>query len=162
MRSDIDLNTIYAGLLTEVYSREYEHQRHPSVRVLSEDEFVKILEQIGLVVWHGGGRGGGRTATMEAIQRSCEANPQLKRLLEQFEEDAETGVTSLLTGFYFRQHGKTEVGDKVFEFTHKSFGEYLAALRIVRAAERIADRVTAAENGDGDGWTEPRALAYWA
>ena len=40
---------------------------------------------------------------------------------------AEDGALDLLTAFYFKREG----ADDTFELTHKSFGEYFAALRLL-------------------------------
>ena len=58
----------------------------------------------------------------------------------------------LLTAFYFRQamrRGETER----FEFTHKSFGEYLAARHIVATLEELSEEGlrSAATMADADG-----------
>jgi uncharacterized protein YjbI with pentapeptide repeats len=53
-------------------------------------------------------------------------------------------------------------GDKTFEFTHKSFGEYLTACRIIRMVKKIDDMFKRHDRDPDDGWDERQALAYWA
>ncbi|MCG8419509.1 MAG: pentapeptide repeat-containing protein [Proteobacteria bacterium] len=155
---EVNLNEIYHDLLDSVYERGYEgSRRHKSVSNLSERQFVEILEEIGLASWHGGGR----TATLDQIRLYCTRSPRLAKLIDRFEKDAEAGVTSLMAAFYFRQGEADERGDRTFEFTHRSFGEYLAGRRIVRACARMVNRVTAGDEGDEDGWTESDALVHW-
>ena len=126
------LNAIYADLLEAVYERQWEGgRRHSGTGELAEKDFDRILEEIALAVWHGDGR----VATVETIHERCKSS-RLDRYLEQFQEGAKKGVTRLLTAFYFRQAGDVR-GEKTFEFTHKSFGEYLTARRLVRMLDWV-------------------------
>ncbi|MEM8639796.1 MAG: pentapeptide repeat-containing protein [Cyanobacteria bacterium P01_G01_bin.54] len=153
-----NLNTVYADLLKAVYERGYEDNRkHAALGDLSEAHFRRVLEEIALAAWHGDGR----TTTVAEIERHCESSG-LKRLLEIFEEGAKAGVTRLLAAFYFRQSGAVRNQERTFEFTHKSFGEYLTACRIVRAMERIQKQLNYRQNDMEEGWDERLALLYWA
>jgi len=107
-----------------VYERGYERQgTHMSIKgVMGKKNFVRILEEIALAAWHGDGR----TTTVSEIKQHCDGSG-LRRLLDKFEEGAEAGVTRLLMAFYFRQSGTVRNNDRTFEFTQKSFGEYLTA-----------------------------------
>ena len=151
-----NLNTVYADLLNAVYDRGYEDNKHAAIGDMGRKHFVRVLEEIALAAWHGDGR----TTTMAEIERHCE-NSGLKRLLEVFEEGAKAGVTRLLAAFYFRQSG-VQGNDRTFEFTHKSFGEYLTACRIVRAIERIQKQLDRREEDMEEGWDERQALLHWA
>ncbi|MDP1771657.1 MAG: pentapeptide repeat-containing protein [Methylobacter sp.] len=152
------LNEIYADLLKAVYKRQWDDGRqHKGMGELTEDQFLRILEEIALAIWHGDGR----TATVAYIHQRCE-NSKLTRYLEAFQEGAAQGVTRLLTAFYFRQSDKLQDGDKTFEFTHKSFGEYLTARRILRMVKRIDEEFKSHHNDPDRGWDERRALADWA
>jgi uncharacterized protein YjbI with pentapeptide repeats len=153
-----NLNTVYADLLNAVYERGYEgeNRRHTAIGDLSKDHFIRVLEEIALAAWHGDGR----TTTVEEIERHCK-NSGLQRLLEIFEEGAKAGVTRLLAAFYFRQSG-VKGSERTFEFTHKSFGEYLTACRIVRAMERIQKQLDRRQEDMEEGWDERAALLHWA
>ena len=121
------------------------------------NDFFRVLEEIGLAAWHGDGR----TTTVQEIEARCR-NSGVGILLDAFEEGARAGVTRLLAAFFFRQYGQRTSGDPTFVFTHKSFGEYLTARRIVRAVERVNRELNSrAENPDG-GWDERDALKHWA
>ncbi|MGB0560612.1 MAG: pentapeptide repeat-containing protein, partial [Spirulinaceae cyanobacterium] len=153
-----NLNTVYADLLKAVYERGYEdNRRHASLGEMSEAHFKRVLEEIALAAWHGDGR----TTTVAEIERHCESSG-LKRLLEIFEEGAKAGVTRLLAAFYFRQSGGVRNQERTFEFTHKSFGEYLTACRIVRAMERIQKQLERRKEDMEEGWDERMALLHWA
>jgi hypothetical protein len=51
---------------------------------------------------------------------------------------------------------------KTFEFTHKSFGEYLTAKRIVREVRLIHKKLKDRQNDPDEGWDEREALKRWA
>jgi uncharacterized protein YjbI with pentapeptide repeats len=63
--------------------------------------------------------------------------------------------------FFFRQHGRRETGDATFVFTHRSFGEYLAARRIVREMEKMLLQFEHSLQSEED-WDEQDALRRWA
>jgi Pentapeptide repeats (8 copies) len=153
---ELNLNDIYLDLLDAVHERGYEQRRSlaPSLSLL---EFRRVLEEIALSAWHGSGR----TTSVAEIQAHCQA-AGVSGLLERFKEGAKAGVTRVLTAFYFRQFGQTATGDPTFEFTHKSFREYLTALRIIDALELIQDEMDRRQRKPGAGWDEATALKHWA
>lgn len=152
------LNQIYSDLLKAVYERQYEgnNRIHQGTGSLDEKNFCRILEEIALAVWHGNGR----TTTVEYIQSRCQNN-NLLRYLEDFQEGAEKGVTRLLTAFYFRQSGEVK-GDKTFEFTHKSFGEYLISCRLVRMLDVVQSEWQRHEDDPDLGMDLRKILIHWA
>jgi len=156
--SNTSLNLVYQDLLEAVYERQYEgcNRRHQGTGNLSFANFCRILEEIALAIWHGDGR----TTTVDYIQTRCKQS-SLQRYLEEFQEGAERGVTRLLTAFYFRQSGEIK-GERTFEFTHKSFGEYLIACRIVRMVEKVCQQIQRHDDDPDDGWDERQALVHWA
>ena len=83
-------------------------------------------------------------------------------MLDAFQEGAKAGVTRLLAAFFFRQYGQRISGDPTFVFTHKSFGEYLAARRVVRAMERVSRELERRASSPDEGWDERDALTHWA
>ncbi|MBK6959182.1 MAG: pentapeptide repeat-containing protein [Nitrosomonas sp.] len=152
------LNEIYADLLQAVYKRQWDEERqHKGMGELTEDQFLRILEEIALAVWHGDGR----TATVANIHTRFDNN-NLIRYLPEFQKGAEQGVTRLLTAFYFRQSDNLQEGDKTFEFTHKSFGEYLTARRLIRMVEKIDTMFEQHSQNPDDGWDDRPALIAWA
>ena len=152
------LNQIYADLINKVYRRQYEGGGRVNACAggLEERDFVRVLEEIALAVWHGDGR----TATVAGIREKLKAGG-IERYLEQFQEGAKAGVTRLLTAFYFRQSENRQDGDPTFEFTHKSFGEYLTALRIVRLLRQMEKQRKRRQEDPDDGWSEKEALQHW-
>ncbi|NEQ49557.1 MAG: pentapeptide repeat-containing protein [Leptolyngbya sp. SIO3F4] len=151
-----NLNVIYENLIYQVYERTWEQYGHPTLKSTNRNDFVRILEEIGVVCWHSNGL----TATKSEIEKRCNKN-NLKRMLDIFQEGAKEGVTRLLTAFYFRQSGEIRDSEHTFEFTHKSFGEYLISKRIVRELELI-QRQSELHLEDSDvGWDERTCLMRW-
>ncbi|WP_242056467.1 pentapeptide repeat-containing protein [Nostoc sp. FACHB-152] len=158
-----NLNTIYADLLKAVYERRWgDKQKHPIAQEFSiadDEEFALILEEIALACWHGDGR----TTTVNKIEKKCGTNTHINQLFREYQQAAEAGVTRLLTAFYFRQSGVKEQ-EKTFEFTHKSFGEYLTARHIVRELSWIHEQLEERQKDryHRKGWDETEALKNWA
>ena len=161
--SDTNLNEIYADLLKEVYERSYEGEdrKHHSIKEISQKEFIGILEEIALACWHGDGR----TTTVEEIEQHCR-DSGLKKVLERFQqtfrETSQASITRLLTAFYFRESGDFRENEKTFEFTHKSFGEYLTAKRIVEGLQLIHEDLEERKRSFRKGCNEEEALVTWA
>jgi uncharacterized protein YjbI with pentapeptide repeats len=157
---ETNLNAVYDDLLKAVYERGWEKYKHKAIQGIEEKDFVRILEEIALAAWHGKGR----TTTVKEIENHCK-NSGLKSILTRFqqgfEEDSKASVTRLLTAFYFRQSGNDNAGDRTFEFTHKSFGEYLIARRIVREVQLIHKKLEARKNDPDEGYDERQALERW-
>ncbi|QXI26137.1 pentapeptide repeat-containing protein [Pseudomonas vanderleydeniana] len=156
----VNLNEIYNDLVQAIYERGYENGRkHESIRSIDIDDFYLILEEIGLAAWHGDGR----TTTVSEIEQYCRLGG-FGEQLDAFQDGAKVGITSLLAAFFFRQHGSRPKGDPTFVFTHKSFGEYLAARRIVRAMCDIIEEKSRRESigkSRGRGWSDVDALTHW-
>lgn len=153
---NVNRNLIYKDLIDEVYERAYAGRApHPATLGLKRGDFGRALEEIAVACWHGNGR----TATVASIEK------RLDRRLRQIVDDCQgrrgSGVMQLLLAFYFRQAGRTDGGERTFELTHKSFGEYLVALRIARMFKRLEEQVKRADEGE-DGWDEREALRQWA
>ncbi|MEM6449243.1 MAG: pentapeptide repeat-containing protein [Cyanobacteria bacterium P01_D01_bin.105] len=154
---DTNLNTVYAHLLEEVCTRRYaDSGKHLAIHEMSEPDFIHILELIALAAWHGHQH----SATISQVEALC-ASQQAKQLLETFQEGAAVGITRLLAAFYFRQ-GEMKDSEHTFEFTHKSFGEYLAARRIVTTMDDIQTQRSQQEHCVNAGWTTQDALLQWA
>jgi len=154
----VNLNVIYADLVEAVYERGYERTgTHASIRSMAGADFVRVLEEVGLAAWHGDGR----TTTVAQIEEHCRTSG-VDRLLEDFKEGAKAGVTRLLAAFFFRQYGTLPTGDPTFEFTHKSFGEYLAAKRLVRGVEKLVRELDRRAKSPDDGLDDRDALVHWA
>ena len=152
----LNLNRLYEDLLDAVWERRWgEGRQLPEVERLEKPEFEQLLEEVGLAAWQAGTRGVAASRIAEICRDSG-----LDRELRSFEASAEKGALTLLAAFYFRQAGRT--GERTFEFTHKSFGEYLTARRLVAAIAEIADdRRHQKGRGRRGQWDRERALGKW-
>ncbi|MDX2211866.1 MAG: pentapeptide repeat-containing protein [Oculatellaceae cyanobacterium bins.114] len=158
---ETNLNAVYADLLKAIYERGWAGYQHAAIQGIKEEDFIRILEEIALAAWHGNGR----TTTVKEIERHCDSS-NLKNLLSRFQEgfrdESRASITRLMTAFYFRQSGHDSSGDKTFEFTHKSFGEYLTARRIVQEVRYIHRKLEDRYNDSYEDWDERHALYRWA
>jgi hypothetical protein len=151
------LNVVYADLLKRVYERGWEKHGNVHVKDLELKDFTRVLEEIAVSAWHGAGR----TTTVADIARRC-TDARIQNLLEAFQTGAQEGVTRLLTAFYFRATGeRSSNNEKTFEFTHKSFGEYLIALRIVRGVRWMHEEFQTHKTDSERGRDEKELLEYW-
>jgi uncharacterized protein YjbI with pentapeptide repeats len=154
----INLNNVYSDLVAAVYQRGYEQKGIlKAISHISESEFQRILQEIGLAAWHSSD---GRSTSVIEIERHCKESG-LESLLLSFQEGAKAGVTKLLAAFFFRKNGIKSTGDETFVFTHKSFGEYLAATRIVRGMERITKELRRRVENADEGWDLVSGLVEW-
>lgn len=159
---ETNLNDVYDDLINSVYERRYEgkNRTHKTLIGLDidKDKFKRLLEEIAISAWHGGDA---RVTTVERIKKRIEES-NLSKIMEVFQKDAEKGILRLLTAFYFRQKGlDVQDGSKTFEFTHKSFGEYLVARRLVRFLELMSKQLANAEEGEENSWNENECLKRW-
>lgn len=130
---ETNLNVVYKDLLIGVYNRKYDcNSTHKSVSQFDVDDFIVILEEIGYCTWIGDGR----KTSVKKLNTHFEQTG-LDTLLSDFIKEAEKGIFSLLTSFYFKKSNPNSTGDETFEFTHKSFGEYLAAKKLVNEIKNI-------------------------
>jgi hypothetical protein len=152
-----NLNEIYNDLLEAVHIRSYEESRvHKAVESLDYNLFVRILEEIAVSAWHGDGR----TTTAAEIERHCQGSG-LDKILDTFKLSAKEGIVSFMAAFYFRKAGRGTYGEETFEFTHKSFGEFLAAKRIVKKIQQIHKNLVEREKSFDEGWGVKECLTHW-
>lgn len=159
--AETTLNEVYRDLLKGVYERKYATggtvQVHPSVEELTEEDFIELLEEVALTAWYRDGR----TTSIGAVMDRCEEDTRLKKNFEAFQDTVKDGITQLVLAFFFRQHSGGVDRDKTFEFTHKSFAEYLTARRLVRAVEEISEVYQLDQEGSRLGKTVRECLLDW-
>ena len=153
-----NLNVLYADLIDAVYERSYAPGPSQILKLsqISKELFCRILEEISISTWHGKGR----TTTVEEIENHFE-NANLKKLLDNFKKIAETGVVNLLTAFYFKRSKTAPSSEQTFEFTHKTFREYLTAKRIVSMLEFMHSKIDNKNKNLDDIWDEKEILKHW-
>ena len=147
-------NRIYVDLLHEVYNRKWGGERHAANKDITEVKFLRILEEIALCSWHGAGR----TTSEREVEEHCR-KAGLEKLFLDFKDGMKSGISRLFIAFYFRKSDKCRKdGDPTYEFTHKSFEEYLVAKRIVRLVETIQIQMDMKNDNDDLGWNKKDAL----
>jgi len=150
----LSLNNIYYDLLCAVYERQWDFNKHNTTSDMRQHEFILLLEEIGLAAWHGDGR----TATVHQIVMNC-SRVNLDNCFYTFQENSKNnGASRLLVAFYFQEISSPDKTDNTYEFTHKSFGEYLVARRIVNAVIDIIDKLVLHDKDSTVGITEKDAL----
>jgi uncharacterized protein YjbI with pentapeptide repeats len=147
---DFNRNELYAELFRDVAQRRYAGKgKAPEVFHELGENFLPVMEVIATAAWYGDGR----TAAVEDIQRWCPSH--IKGDLDQFLRN-DAGTTRLIAAFYFQQAEAARRRDAI-EFTHKSFGEYLTARRLVREVEEIHKELSREKRH----YTEERGLRDW-
>ena len=137
LAADSNIADIYAKLLDKVWERSWGTPNaggRPQIAMLQDlerEDFDRLFESIGIAVWQHGNL---RTTTLKAVADIAEAEG-LAHKIPEFEKGAEAGALALLTAFFFRSVERDR--DRSFELSHKSFGEYFAALRLRRLAEEL-------------------------
>jgi hypothetical protein len=153
--ASVNINVVYGDLVKAIYDRAWARHDHPAVRGLTETSFIRLLEEVALAVWHGQGR----TTTLREIEEHCK-HSRIASMLPVFEQSVSSGISTLLLAFYFRQKGARD-GEKAFEFTHKTFGEYLTALRICHSIAQLIGQRRLAQTDPDNAWDEDEALYRW-
>lgn len=156
LASDTNINFVYRDLLEAVHERSWAAGVRPAVQTLTFDDFTRLLEEVALSIWHGAGR----TTTLREVEEHCD-KAGLTKLLPAFEAGVSTSVSNLLLAFYFRQKDRRADGEKTFEFTHKSFGEYLVSLRSTRTVQQVSRQLNLYRASPDEGWSEEECLFRW-
>ncbi len=150
---EVNHNTIYEGLLSAIYKRVWADKKNLLLKGISQTQFIYFLEEVAVTAWHGEGR----TTTYMKVEDRCK-DTGLSELFGQLDTMKKT-IARLLLAFYVRE---TSSENKCLEFTHKSFGEYLTARRIVRAVGDLHEALEHRRTKYTGGYTEPEALLQWA
>ncbi len=150
-----NLNKLYRFLLERVHERDWGKTRgHPTTEHIKFDDFAEALEAVAVAAWHGSGRG----ITLTGVEQSRDGSlpPALGKMLQ-----SDQGLLRLMVAFYFQRSG-FEGQEEAFEFTHKSFGEYLTARGIARRLGEIIEDLDAERKRKRNKYGIPEALADWA
>ncbi len=114
-------NDIYERVIRDLKPRRWGSYAHPGTEELSEDDFIFLLECLGLAAWANGGRIGDDNE-FDRIRDHCSPDPEYYR-----DVDAAT-LQNVATQFYTHIQGG-------YEFIHKSFAEYLTARGLINFAK---------------------------
>lgn len=125
-------NHVYREIFRRVHQRDKGKKQdmgHPASAHLDEDGFFHLMECLALAIW----QGGGRTGSKGDFDHYRDAHAHDRE--EEFEKADFAQLRNVALQFYTRAIGDTDHG---FEFVHKSFGEYLSACAILRAAQALS------------------------
>lgn len=152
-RQDITRSEVYEDMLRAVYEREWgdKQQKNPKLTLdLDYEDFARVLEEIALTAWHG--ESGGRMARASRVERYCTVSgldEDYEGLRDTF-SDERAGAIQLFATFFFRKVAGSDHSDPTFEFSHKSFSEYLLARRLIRCLEEIEVEMSRKHNSRYD------------
>jgi hypothetical protein len=124
-------NRIYEALIDSVWERgwgEGPNKRQGPGRELTRPDFNLLMETIALAAWQGGDTRVASEASFKGALRLTSA----QNAWDSFTSTNGSDVTNLAMNFYLKSAEGTHRG---FEFTHKSFGDYLTGRVLLRVAE---------------------------
>lgn len=153
LAADTNRAMIYGWLLVDVLMRVHDASGKQHLKDASEDDISRLLEEVAVTAWHSGDV---RATTKSKVVERCEKTDQGQLLNAVFPSQQKSQITSLFLAFYFQETGERIGQDQAFEFSHKSFGEYLLARRIVRTLREIHTRLA------DDAWDCEFSLKRWA
>ncbi|WCT78891.1 pentapeptide repeat-containing protein [Novosphingobium humi] len=131
-------NRIYHSLMESIYQRGWGDgaiKRLGPGRTLSKNNFIKLMETIALAAWLGGDT---RVASEEKFEEAIRIT-DAEEAWSSFTNDNGQDVTNLAMNFYLKSNDRNQRG---FEFTHKSFGEYLASRALLSVATEVSENVS--------------------
>ena len=162
---DLDANRLYQQMLEAVRDRVHsESGPLASSSKFDNEMFVETLEDIGLATFHHAGRAIG------SVQLEPYLSDNSKQMLITAAEKQDShghfrdGLVKLMVSFFVRAHGGWN--SAVFEFTHKSFAEYLAARRLMYGVvtsilKKWYRHKKTAQSREREGWDTETALLEW-
>jgi hypothetical protein len=118
---------VYREILILLYKRDLERRAHAGEMRLSFDEFFRALQVIGYSARFSTERSTTRDQIARVLHEQLNRD---RRIFERFESGLQEGVLKLLLASHIRikEDNSTRDSDEVaYEFSHKTFGEFLAA-----------------------------------
>jgi hypothetical protein len=130
-----NINFVYEGLVDSLRTREWGGKDGHKHTMLSKEKFFEILEEMAVTAWH---HGDVRTTNLRRFEERCH---HLKKtyLITGFDDANQGSSTKLVIAMFAKGKDKDRDGNDLVEFTHKSFGEYLVARRIMRLAVEVVE-----------------------
>jgi uncharacterized protein YjbI with pentapeptide repeats len=130
--TNTNINSIYAGLIDRVHERQTRKALTSGTNV-SRADFDAYLQACAMAIWHSSGQ----TASTEQIQIAL-VQSKLEHLIEDQGDALRTAIPRMMANFYFRGQQSVTTG-ATFEFTHKTFGEYLVARKLFGVLETMLE-----------------------
>lgn len=130
-----DLYTRLFGHVLDRVHRRGGNSPPEAVDALGRANLERMLEEVAVAAWHAGGD---RTVPFPVVQDRL-TMAGLDGHLDRLKEQRDEALGSLLDSFFCHAHAGQE--HRAVEFTHKSFGQFLTARRIVREVAAIHRRL---------------------
>ncbi|WP_146205976.1 pentapeptide repeat-containing protein [Azospirillum sp. TSH58] len=131
-----DISSLYNRIFTLVTERVHrENRTKESVDVLTPAQLSKTLEEIAVAAWHSGSR----TVSYKFVGNHFQKN-SISYLLDGAFPAFDVGLNVVLESFFCVP--REGFNERSFEFTHKSFQEFLCVKRIVREVESLSISMT--------------------
>lgn len=127
-------NRIYSALMDSVYERGWGEgvtKRRGPGQGLTHPDFDLLMKTIALAAWFGGDS---RVATQDNFEEAVKLMGA-DDAWNEFQKDNGPDVANLAMNFYLKSSEREQRG---FEFTHKSFGEYLTARALISIAFEVS------------------------
>lgn len=127
---------LYLSLIGDVHKREWAERRDIPRTIRDWEPFVSLMEHVAIACWHGTGRAASESEILNRLPKAQQKD--FRELLTRSapgssgrDSDIED-IGSGLVEFYFAPF--LQDGERWFDFTHKSFQEYLVARALLNAA----------------------------
>ena len=137
------VHDLYARLFGHVLDRIH-RRRHGDGSTEAIDpvrgRLEEMLEEVAVAAWHAGTD---RAVPLSDVEKRL-ADNRLAGELKRLSDDTDAALTSLLDSFFCRAHQGVE--HRLVEFTHKSFGQFLVARRVVRLLREMPNAQEVRQN----------------
>lgn len=130
-------NVIFQTIVDEVRLSKLWRDEQTQVALLSSQQFFDILRFMALATWQ---EGSSRKATINRIRGVIPKGPLEGAFERLVTFCTQTGVANLVTAFYYRIHNNSDyLAEHEFEFTHKTFSEYLLVTLLFDKFEQLLE-----------------------
>lgn len=136
--TEANVNYVYERLIDSLRERKWGGKDGWQPTVLTKAPFFQLLGELAITAWH---TGDVRVTNLKAFEDRCQ-RLKLDHLIKGFDESNDANATNLVISIFAKGKGKNEDGVDIIEFTHKSFGEYLVARKLVVLAQEVAEEYT--------------------
>jgi hypothetical protein len=140
-KKDMSLSGLYSNILRCVFNRQYGKPesgdgKHPTVQYLSLEDYKRFLEEAALLMW----QQSDLSENVKILHDKCTVDKKLSAIFDTIKNKNGEEMENLLIAFFFKHERKH------FEFSHKSFLEYLVASKAYRFLMDNADTTVEVED----------------
>lgn len=124
----VSVNKLYHDFTIKIYQNYWSNEKRSGIATeIKINDFILFLKQVGLCSW----LSGNQQIPLIILEKRCRE----KGILDMLEDICSNtnvfeNITGLMLLFYIDRKALDTNDEKVFEFSHKSFGEYFAAIEI--------------------------------